>query len=142
MGFFHILHEVYTWKQEVVVIKIPEWKLKAKLARNTIFEGNRDEIFWSFCVKNSKRWLFLEVFTLVSQSLCNILGNNIASVSLQDWKLKFCLRNYILEPFSGQNVGPDWVKNDKKRYFHTSYLTPNPVFPKKEVLKSYSLLTH
>ena len=26
--------------QEVVVIEIPEWKLKAKLARNTIFEGN------------------------------------------------------------------------------------------------------
>ena len=23
-----------------VVIEIPEWKLKAKLARNTIFEGN------------------------------------------------------------------------------------------------------
>ena len=39
-GFFHILHEVYICKLKVVVIEIPEWKLKAKLARNTIFEGN------------------------------------------------------------------------------------------------------
>ena len=37
-GFFHILHEVYIYKQEVVVIEIPDWKLKTKL--NTIFEGN------------------------------------------------------------------------------------------------------
>ena len=40
MGFFDILHEVYIYKQEVVAIEIPEWKLKAKLASNTIFEGN------------------------------------------------------------------------------------------------------
>ena len=38
--FFHILHEVYIYKQEVVAIDIPPWKLKAKLARNIIFEGN------------------------------------------------------------------------------------------------------
>ena len=42
MGFFNILHEV------VVVIEKPEWKLKAKLARNTIFEGNYDTIFVHF----------------------------------------------------------------------------------------------
>ena len=41
MGFFsYFLHEVYIYKQEVVVIEIPEWKLKTKLARNTISEGN------------------------------------------------------------------------------------------------------
>ena len=40
MFFFNILHEVYICKQEVVFIEIPKWKLKAKLARNTIFEGN------------------------------------------------------------------------------------------------------
>ena len=33
-------------------------------------------------------------------------------------------------------MGPGWVKNEKKGYFHTSHLTPNPVFPQKEVLKS------
>ena len=33
-------------------------------------------------------------------------------------------------------MGPGWVKNGKKGYFYTSHLTPNPVFPKKEVLKS------
>ena len=38
--FFHILHEVYISKQDAVGIEIPEWKLQAKLARNTIFEGN------------------------------------------------------------------------------------------------------
>ena len=38
--FFSILHEVYIYKQDIVVIEIPEWKLKAKLARNTILEGN------------------------------------------------------------------------------------------------------
>ena len=42
MGFFHILHEKYIQKQEVVVIEIPEWKLKAKMARNTTFEENWD----------------------------------------------------------------------------------------------------
>ena len=41
MGVFsYFLHEVYIYKQEVVVIEIPEWKLKTKLARNTISEGN------------------------------------------------------------------------------------------------------
>ena len=39
MGLFHILHEVYVYKQEVVIIEIPEWKLKIQLARKTIFEG-------------------------------------------------------------------------------------------------------
>ena len=35
-----------------------------------------------------------------------------------------------------------WVKNGKKGYFHASHLTPNPVFPKREVLESHSLLAH
>ena len=36
--FFHILREVYIYKLKVVVIEIPEWKLKTKLARNTILK--------------------------------------------------------------------------------------------------------
>ena len=40
MGIFHILNEVYIYKQDVAVIEIPEWKLKAKLVRNTITKGN------------------------------------------------------------------------------------------------------
>ena len=40
MVFFVILHEVYIYKHDVVFIEISEWKLKAKLARNTIFEEN------------------------------------------------------------------------------------------------------
>ena len=42
---------------------------------------------------------YLEVFTLVSQSLSHIRGNNIASLFLRDLKLKFCLSNSIFEPF-------------------------------------------
>ena len=55
---FHIMHKVYIYKQEVVVIQ--EWKLKAKLARNTIFEGNYDK------------------------TLSHIPGNNVASAFLGD----------------------------------------------------------
>ena len=29
MGFFHIMHEVYIYRQEVAVIETTEWKLKA-----------------------------------------------------------------------------------------------------------------
>ena len=37
MGFFYILHEEYMYLlQELVVIEITEWKLKAKIARNNI----------------------------------------------------------------------------------------------------------
>ena len=40
MGFFHILYEVYIYKEELVVTELHEWKLKAKLARDTIFKGS------------------------------------------------------------------------------------------------------
>ena len=42
MGFFQILHEEFIKsKKYVVVIEIPDWKLKAKIvARNTTFEEN------------------------------------------------------------------------------------------------------
>ena len=32
--FFHILHEEYILKQEVVLVQTPEWKCKASIARN------------------------------------------------------------------------------------------------------------
>ena len=35
--FFSFFAWVYIYKQEVVVIEIPEWKLKAKLAGNTLY---------------------------------------------------------------------------------------------------------
>ena len=40
MGFFCLLYEEYILKQEAVVTEIPDWKLKAKIARNTTFEEN------------------------------------------------------------------------------------------------------
>ena len=70
------------------------------------------ESWWSaYKISNSKKVTILEVFTLVSQSLRHILGNNIASVFRRDWKLKFLLRNSIFGPFRSQNVGPGWFKN-------------------------------
>ena len=36
------------YKQEIVVIEIPGWKFKAKLATNTIFEGNQVKMFAHF----------------------------------------------------------------------------------------------
>ena len=82
----------------------------------------------------------LEVFTLVIQSLSksHTWCNNIIVASsvflIRDWKLKFCVRNSIFGSFWGQNVGPGLVKNGKNVIF-ISHLTPNSVFPKKEVLK-------
>ena len=37
-----------------MVIEIPDWKFKANIARNTIFEGNYDEIFVNFGSKIAK----------------------------------------------------------------------------------------
>ena len=41
-----------------MVIKIPEWKLKVKLARSTIFQENEDEIFAHFGSKIAKSEVF------------------------------------------------------------------------------------
>ena len=46
---------MYTFtSKKVVVIEKSEWKLKTKLARNTIFEGNYDKIFAHFDLKIAK----------------------------------------------------------------------------------------
>ena len=37
LGFFHILHGNYLLKQEAVVVKPPEWKFIAIIAKNTKF---------------------------------------------------------------------------------------------------------
>ena len=54
-GYFHILPEVYIYKQKVMVIEIPEWKLKTKLASNTIFEGNSNKSIAHFGSKIVKK---------------------------------------------------------------------------------------
>ena len=59
-----------------------------------------------------------------SQSLSHILGNNITSVFLREWKLKFCLRSSIFWPLGSQNVGPCWVKNSKKAIFIPATSSP------------------
>ena len=39
IGFSHILHGEHILKQEIVVVKTPEWKFKANIARNATFQG-------------------------------------------------------------------------------------------------------
>ena len=39
LGFFHILLGKYLLKQKAVVIKPPEWKFMAIIARNAKFKG-------------------------------------------------------------------------------------------------------
>ena len=39
LGFFHILLVDYLLKQEAVVVKPPEWRFMAIIARNIEFQG-------------------------------------------------------------------------------------------------------
>ena len=66
--FFHILYWEYLLKQEVVVVQTSEWKFKANIARNTIFEGNFRSNFILIWVKNRKKLIIFTNFTLVSKS--------------------------------------------------------------------------
>ena len=52
IDFVHILHGEYLLKQKVVVVKTPEWKFKANLARNATFEGRLGPNFCPIWVKN------------------------------------------------------------------------------------------
>ena len=40
ISLFHVLHGEYLSKQNVVLVKTPEWKLKANIARNATCEGH------------------------------------------------------------------------------------------------------
>ena len=52
---FFIFCMRYTFtSKKVVVIEIPEWKLKIKLARNIVFKGNCDKICACFGSKIAK----------------------------------------------------------------------------------------
>ena len=49
MGFYSTFCMSYAFaSKKVVVIEIPELRLKTILARNTIFEGDLDKIFCPF----------------------------------------------------------------------------------------------
>ena len=45
--FFHILHEEYILKQEVVVVQTPEWKCKASIARNVTLSHVKIDFLFS-----------------------------------------------------------------------------------------------
>ena len=66
LGFFHILLREYHLKQKVVVIKPPEWKFMAMVARDAKFKGRQIIVrFWS---KMKKKLVIFNNFTLISQS--------------------------------------------------------------------------
>ena len=56
LGFLHILLGEYFLKQKVVVIKSPEWKFMAIIARNAKFQGYQ-----------GKKWQKTDSF---AQSVC------------------------------------------------------------------------
>ena len=63
MGFFHILHEVYIYKQKLVVVEIPEWKLKTKVVIGKMFGSCLPpipKIFFKFSgiFRAEGRWFF------------------------------------------------------------------------------------
>ena len=88
--------------------------------------------------------IIFKVFTLVSQfKKKHIIGNNIYIFCLSNWlKIKVPFEELRILAFWGQNLGQSWVKMFNKSYFHTSQLTPNPIFSKDKVFNSHSLLTN
>ena len=64
IGFSHILHGEYLLKQKVVVVQTPEWKFKASIARNVTFEGRLTPNFCPIWVKNDKKLIIFQNFTL------------------------------------------------------------------------------
>ena len=68
-----------------MVLERFEWKLKAKLAIETIiFKGNCDKILAYFGSKITKRGYDYFRGFFFSQSLSDIPGNNMTSVFLRD----------------------------------------------------------
>ena len=66
-----------------MVLERFEWKLKAKLATETIFKGNYDKILAYFGSKIKRGYDYFRGF-FFSQSLSDIPGNNMTSVFLRD----------------------------------------------------------
>ena len=54
---------------------------------------------------------------------------------------KMLLKEFLIWTFWSQNVGPGWVKNDNKGFFHTSHLSANSMLHKNKVLNIHSVLT-
>ena len=77
---FYVLHGKYLLKQKVVVPKILEWKFKASIARNPIFEGHIGPSFCPIWVKDGKKLIVFKNFNLVSQSYSHKIDDNIISV--------------------------------------------------------------
>ena len=54
MGFFTFCMRFTFTSKNLLVIEMPQWKLKTKLARKTVFEGNYDKTFTRFGSKIAK----------------------------------------------------------------------------------------
>ena len=81
--FFHILLREYLLKQDLVVVKPPEWTFMAAIARNAKFKGCKwMQIFARFGSKMAKNLIICNNFTLVSQPYSHKIDNNMISVFL------------------------------------------------------------
>ena len=123
--FFHILLWEYLSKQKVVVIKPAEYKCVVIIV---IEVPNFKDVRAKYLSHLGRKW-----------QKSDILFNNFTLVSRKVTKMLFKI--FLIWVFRGQNVGPGWVKNGKKGFFHTSHLSANPVLPKNEVLNNHSVLT-
>ena len=113
-----------------MVIEIPEWKLKTKIARNTIFEGNYDNILARLRSKIAKSNYFTLVYTLVNQSLSHVLGNKYNFCSSEGLKIKILLKEFHILACLRPKCGPMMLGQKWKKRL-CSYQPPHsqPSFP-------------
>ena len=140
MFFFIFCIPTFTSKK-VVVISIPEQKLKTKLARNTISEENQDKMFAHFRSKVAKCDYFRGFYFCQSVFKSHTWSKYNFSLP-KGLKIKILFKKFHILAFWGPKCGPMLGQKWQKCYFHTSHLNPNPVFPKREVLKRHSLLAY
>ena len=138
--YFNGFFSYFAWgihlyiSKKVVVIKIPEWKLKTKIARNTIFEGNYDNILARLRSKIAKS----NYFTLVCQSLSHGLGNKYNFCSSEGLKIKILLKEFHILACLGSKCGPMILgqKWKKKAMFIPATSLPTQFSLKEKFLRA------
>ena len=120
--YFNGIFSYFAWgiatftSKKVVVIEMPEWKLKTKLARNTIFEGNYDKLFACFVSKIAKsdyfRGLYFSWLVFIYKShTCNNF------YLFEGLKIKILLKEFHIVACLGPKYGPMLGQKCQKRPF-------------------------
>ena len=132
------------WHSVRIILTGTKLSLHFNIKDDTNKEHKHDLVYFNRCpstdstdnyVKNGKKLIIFQNFTLVSQKVTKLI------IWFLSFLTKMLLKKLFIWVFWGQNVGPGWVKNSKKECFQTSHLTTNSVCPKSKVLNSHSLLT-